>query len=103
MEEVKMFNITAKELEEKLLAKEELHLIDVREEEEVMTGKIPGAVHIPLNSLITNINELDKSKSYILICHSGGRSGMAKQLMEMNGFTAINMVDGIVGWNGPIE
>lgn len=43
-----MKEMTAKELEEKLLRKEAVNIIDVREVEEVAEGKIPEACNIPL-------------------------------------------------------
>ncbi|WP_407269966.1 rhodanese-like domain-containing protein [Radiobacillus sp. PE A8.2] len=79
------------------------HIIDVREVDEVETGKIPGAIHIPLGLLEFRMHELDKSKEYILVCRSGGRSGRAGQLLESHGFNVINMDGGMLAWQGKIE
>lgn len=98
-----MLQITAQELEEKINNNEQLNIIDVREAFEVQFGKVPGAVNIPLQQLINQMNQLDKNKEYILICRSGNRSGMAGQFMEMQGYTAINVVDGMIGWSGSLE
>jgi len=46
-----MKEITPKELEEKMEKGEVLHLIDVREDDEVANGMIPGAKHIPMNQI----------------------------------------------------
>jgi len=97
-----MLDLTAREVEEKLKKQETLSIIDVREDEELLTGKIPGAVHIPLGILMSSLHQLDKEKEYILVCHSGARSGMAKQMLELEGFSAANMIDGMVEWNGLI-
>lgn len=80
-----------------------INLIDVREVKEVAEGKIPGAIHIPLGLLEFRIHELDKSKEYILICRSGGRSAQAARLLENNGYNVINMTGGMLAWEGPIE
>ncbi|MGP4076800.1 rhodanese-like domain-containing protein [Halobacillus sp. K22] len=98
-----MKTITAQELEAKLNKNESLNLIDVREDEEVAAGKIPGAAHIPLGSLEARTDELDQSKSYVMICRSGGRSGRAAQFLEQNGFDVTNMDGGMLDWNGPTE
>ncbi|MDM5187225.1 rhodanese-like domain-containing protein [Bacillus sp. DX4.1] len=98
-----MKEITAKELENKLMNDEELNIIDVREVEEVTEGKIPGALHIPLGLLEFRMHELDKNKEYIMVCRSGGRSSRAVQFLESNGFLVINMNGGMLAWEGKIE
>ncbi|GEL76752.1 rhodanese-like domain-containing protein [Tenuibacillus multivorans] len=82
---------------------EQLHLIDVREVDEVETGKIPGAVNIPLGLLEFRDNELDKSHEYIMVCRSGGRSGKATKYLESKGFKVMNMAGGMLDWKGPVE
>lgn len=98
-----MKSITAKEVEERLNKGEYLDIIDVREATEVSTGKIPGALNIPLGLLEFRMNELQKSKEYIIACHSGGRSAMASQFLESHGFKVVNMLGGMLAWQGKIE
>ncbi|NLI67800.1 MAG: rhodanese-like domain-containing protein [Bacilli bacterium] len=98
-----MKEITAQELEELLNKGEDVELIDVREPFEVKFGKVPQAKNIPLQELLTNMDQLDKDKEYILICRSGNRSGMAGQFLEMQGYKTVNVVDGMLGWRGEME
>ncbi|WP_243356461.1 rhodanese-like domain-containing protein [Bacillus litorisediminis] len=98
-----MKQLTAKEVETMLNEKKDLNIIDVREVDEVAAGKIPGAIHIPLGLLEFRMHELDKSKEYIMVCRSGGRSGRACQLLESNGFQVINMTGGMLDWEGKTE
>ncbi|WP_085993136.1 rhodanese-like domain-containing protein [Oceanobacillus senegalensis] len=98
-----MKEITAKELEHKLVSGEELHIIDVREDEEVATGKIPGAKHIPLGQIPDRLEELDKSEHYYMVCRSGGRSGNACQFLIQNGYNVTNMAGGMLDWEGEKE
>ncbi|WP_459500368.1 rhodanese-like domain-containing protein [Bacillus sp. C1] len=98
-----MKEITAKGLENKLMNDEELNIIDVREVEEVAEGKIPGALHIPLGLLEFRMHELDKSKEYIMVCRSGGRSSRAAQFLDGYGFQVINMTGGMLDWEGKTE
>ncbi|HZW68049.1 MAG TPA: rhodanese-like domain-containing protein [Pseudogracilibacillus sp.] len=98
-----MKEMTAQQLEEALMKTDRIELIDVREEFEVKLGKIPSAKNIPLQQLLDSLDELDKSKEYILICRSGQRSGMAGQLLEMQGFKTVNIIDGMIGWQGEKE
>ena len=72
-EDFKMKEMTAKELEEKLLRKEAVNIVDVREVEEVAEGKIPEACNIPLRILEFRMHELNKKKEYIIVCRSGAR------------------------------
>lgn len=98
-----MKEITAKEVLEKLENGESLHLIDVREEEEVAEGKIAIAQHIPLGEMPNRIDELDKNKQYIIICRSGGRSGNACNFLQDKGYDVLNMTGGMLDWEGDIQ
>lgn len=98
-----MKNITPKELEQFLLEKKPVTIIDVREENETASGMIPGAVNIPLSKMPQKINDLDKSKEYVLVCHSGGRSQYAALILEQQGFNVSNMLGGMMSWIEPIE
>ncbi|ADI26463.1 MULTISPECIES: rhodanese-like domain-containing protein [unclassified Geobacillus] len=98
-----MKTITPKEVEERLRAGESLHIIDVREPDEVAAGKIPGAVNIPLGLIEFRMHELDKNEEYILVCRSGGRSGRAAEFLDSRGYRVVNMTGGMLAWEGPIE
>ena len=98
-----MNEITPKEVETKLNANQEIHLIDVREVDEVKRGKIAGVIHIPLGLLEARMHELDKGTEYTMVCRSGGRSGRAAQYLESYGFQVVNMVCGMNDWEGPLE
>lgn len=98
-----MKEITANELESLLNKGQHLNIIDVREVNEVAAGKIPGAVNIPLGLIEFRMHELDKSKEYIMVCRSGGRSGRATQFLESQGFNVINMTGGMLSWDGKVE
>ncbi|MFB5197636.1 rhodanese-like domain-containing protein [Neobacillus sp. KR4-4] len=98
-----MKQMTAKEVETLLNKGKKLNIIDVREVDEVVAGKIPGAVNIPLGLVEFRMHELDKSKEYIMVCRSGGRSGRAAQFLESYGFKVINMDGGMLTWEGKVE
>ena len=46
------------------------------------------------------MHELNKNQEYIIVCRSGGRSARAVQFLESYGFQAINMVGGMLAWEG---
>jgi rhodanese-related sulfurtransferase len=98
-----MKKICAKQLEEKLKAGEQLNILDVREDEEVATGKIPGAKHIPLGQIPERLNELVKDKPYYIVCRSGGRSGQACAFLSAKGYDVTNVEGGMLAWEGETE
>lgn len=98
-----MKEMIAKEMESLINEGKLLNIIDVREVEEVEEGKIPGAVNIPLGLVEFRMHELDKSKEYIMVCRSGGRSGRATEFLESHGFNVINMQGGMLSWEGKVE
>lgn len=95
--------ITAKEVEQLMGEGKSLNIIDVREAGEVAEGKIKGTVNIPLGLLEARMSELDKSKEYILVCRSGGRSGQACQFLNSYGYKVMNMTGGMLSWEGKTE
>lgn len=98
-----MKTILPAQVQEKLQAGEDLNLIDVREVAEVEASHIPGIIHIPLNLLEFRLHELDKTKPYIMVCRSGGRSGQATTFLESQGFDVTNMSGGMLEWNCEVK
>src|SRR3954449_9176452 len=95
--------ITTGELNEKLEAGEKLELVDVREDEEVAEGMIPGAKHIRMMDIPTKLDAFDKEKEYIFICRSGSRSANVCYYLEEQGYKVRNMVGGMLEWRGKVE
>jgi rhodanese-related sulfurtransferase len=79
-------------------------VIDVRTPEEVAQGYIKGAdkfIDFHGSDFDQEIMALDKSKTYVMYCRSGGRSGQASQFMIDQGFTNVyNLTGGISAYNG---
>lgn len=66
-------------------------LLDVRNPEELVNGRFPDALSIPLNQLRDRVSELDPTKAYIVSCHSGLRSYVAERLLKQKGFKVKNL------------
>jgi rhodanese-related sulfurtransferase len=93
--------ITPAELKERIDSGERPVVIDVREEEEVAAGMIPGARNIPLAELPDRHDEIPASGEVILVCRSGNRSSRAYDYLQLQGFTnIINMRGGMMEWDG---
>lgn len=64
-------------------------IVDVRSPAEFQQGSRPGSLNIPLDEINSRSKELDKSKTIILCCASGTRSGMAVGILKKNGFAHV--------------
>ena len=74
-------------------------LLDVRTKGEYGDGGIEGSVNIPIQELPMRMDELgEKNQPIVVYCQSGGRSAMAKQLLEGNGFTKVHDLGSIRAW-----
>jgi len=69
-------------------------MLDVRTKEEVLSGKIEGSVHIPLDDLRGRLDELDSKKPIYAYCQSGLRSYIAVRFLMQNGYIAYNIAGG---------
>lgn len=86
---------------EQLIASGDVELLDVRTPDEYAEGHVAGATLIDFYEpdFADRIGELDRSKTYVVYCRSGNRSGQAVALMAKQGFASVNDVDGgIVAW-----
>ncbi len=76
-------------------------IIDVRTPEEFAEEHIENAININFYSetFRDELNNLDKDKTYLLHCRSGGRSGKALNIMaELNFREVYNISGGITAW-----
>ena len=94
--------VTPEEVEEIIENSKDTIVIDVREDEEVETGMIEVAKHIPMKQIPQEAVNLDKKKDYILVCRSGARSMNVALYMKEQGFNVSNMVGGMLDWTGEV-
>jgi molybdopterin/thiamine biosynthesis adenylyltransferase/rhodanese-related sulfurtransferase len=84
------------------LLQEGVAIIDVRETEELASGILPGAKHVPRSYLETRIEGIvpDRSAHVILYCASGNRSAYgARTLRDDLGYEHVeSMTGGIALW-----
>jgi len=91
--------ILPSEIKERLARGEQLNIVDVREDDEVAAGMIPGAKHIPLGQLPDRHEEIAKTDEIILVCRSGNRSGRAFGYLDSLGYKGLkNMTGGMLEW-----
>jgi len=88
----------SREEAEKLVS-EGAQLVDVRAGHEWDAGRIEGASHLPLAELSERVGELDRDRAVVLYCRGGNRSTMAAEALSAEGFDAVKLSEGIVGWS----
>jgi adenylyltransferase/sulfurtransferase len=85
-------------------AGEDFILLDVREDAEWEIAHLEGAIHIPLGTLESRLEELDPSREVIVYCHVGERSVDACLVLWNAGFRKVrNLTGGIDAWSDLID
>lgn len=78
---------------------EEWFFLDVREPSEWAEVHIPYATLIPLGDLMARLSEIPKIKNIVVVCRSGNRSAVARDLLLRSGFTSVtSMAGGMSTW-----
>ena len=94
--------VSAAQVQEDLKAGKAIHIVDVREREEVMDGYISDADMIPRGFLELNIEEdvtMDRDAEIVLYCAGGNRSALAARDLTFMGYTNVkSMIGGFKGW-----
>lgn len=79
-------------------------ILDVREQREFDTCRLPGSVLIPSGSLAARQNELPRDRVIVVHCHHGGRSSRAVAYLQEQGFQQVfNLTGGIHAWSQRID
>ena len=87
-------------------------LLDVREMDEFLTVRAPGAVLVPTSAFMVRVGELPADRPLLVICHSGRRSAAVVGYLARLGRTdAANVAGGMDAWaraglptrRGPLE
>jgi len=91
--------ITANELKSQ---KNDFVIIDVREGDELVNGKIEDSIHMPLGLTIRNVKkkQIDDliDKKICTYCGTGYRGNIAADELVKEGFNAITLEGGYPSW-----
>jgi rhodanese-related sulfurtransferase len=83
-----------------LITQPKVLVIDVRNDDEVMRGRIPNAIHIPLSMLPVSYEKLENAEKVIFYCHSGVRSALAADFAVSKGIEHVyNLTGGVIAWS----
>ena len=102
-----MFDIDKEAWAEGIVKDKDAVILDVRTQEEIAEGHIPGALQNDIyerQEFLDQLEPLDKNKNYYVYCRSGSRSEQACAVMHSLGFkTTYNLPGGILEWEGDIQ
>ncbi len=80
-----------------------LIILDVRTPAELTDplGQIENVINIPLQELEDKFEEIEKYRDnkIAVICRSGRRSGIAANMLRAKGFSAANVLGGMIEYN----
>ena len=80
------------------------HLLDVRESWEWQIARIEGSSHLPMGQVPSQVDDLDKSRPTVVICHHGVRSLQVVAFLERMGFANLhNLQGGIDAWARDVD
>jgi rhodanese-related sulfurtransferase len=95
------FRVSVDEAKEMLDAGGDLAVVDVRTPDEYTGGHVTGAIHIPIDEVLSRMEELPKDRKLLFICAAGARSGLACEMAAAAGLDSevlINIEDGTPAW-----
>ena len=100
-----MEEITATELKQRLDNGDDIQIIDVREQDEYNTARIPDTKLIPLGQVVQRMDEIDSSRETVVHCKGGVRSARAIEALTRAGFSGklINLKGGIMAWSNEVD
>lgn len=75
---------------DKIIAKNNYIIVDVRTDEEYNESHVKGSINIPYDEISENTN-LDKTKTILVYCKSGVRSNKAYNTLKELGYDVIDL------------
>ncbi|MDQ2825244.1 MAG: molybdopterin-synthase adenylyltransferase MoeB [Verrucomicrobiota bacterium] len=96
--------ISVSELKRKIDNGDPIVIVDVREPFEYEIAHIENSKLIPLSDLPDHLDELDRAKEIVTLCHTGTRSAGAVDFLKGAGFErTFNLKGGIDAWAAEID
>jgi hydroxyacylglutathione hydrolase len=95
---VRTEQMSVHELNQNILDRVGLQVVDVRTRREWERGHIPGALQIYLPDLRDRMDELDPALPVITYCGTGYRASIASSVLEKEGFQVHNIPGSMSAW-----
>jgi rhodanese-related sulfurtransferase len=79
-------------------------ILDVREDWEFKLCHLPGSLHIPMREIPSRLQELDRTRPVVCLCHHGMRSMQVAMFLEHHGIDEVyNLSGGIDAWARQVD
>ena len=89
----KIDSISGQDLKRMIDAKDNIYILDIRDEDDRKIGTINGSVHIDMEILDDNISSIPKDKKIVLVDLHGKQTYLAARFLTKQGFQDIVMLD----------
>lgn len=91
--------LSVHQLKEKLDRKEDLAVLDARDQDEWDSGHIQGALHIYVGHVGERLNEIPRDIPVAVMCSVGHRAGIAASILLRAGYTRVyNVLGSATAW-----
>ncbi len=93
--------VTVKQAVERMKKSSQIIVVDIRTPEEFAKGHIKKAINVNMNdkSFAKKLTKLDRTKTYLMHCRSGGRSTASLPVWNRLGFkNVLHLSRGTLGW-----
>ena len=79
-------------------------VLDVREDWEVRICRIHGSLHVPMHQIVERLDEIDRNRPIVCVCHHGMRSFQVGMFLQQRGAAQIyNLAGGIDAWARQVD
>jgi adenylyltransferase/sulfurtransferase len=95
--------IAAPVLQARLASSDPPMVLDVREDWELEIVRLPGILHVPMNTVPERLSELPQDRQIVVMCRSGGRSLKVAQYLQSRGYRVANLTGGILAWAEQVD
>lgn len=85
-----MQEISAKDFKDQLAS---LQILDIRTPREWEDFNV-GGIHMPLDNLLGQLDQLNPNQPYTIICYNGTQSAIACRLLTAKGFPSVQHLQG---------
>ena len=91
--------LSVHELKQRLDQRDDLLVLDTRDQTEWDTGHIEGALHIYVGHLESRINEIPQNRPIAVICNVGHRASLGASILLRAGFPKVyNVLGSVEAW-----
>lgn len=79
-------------------------VVDVREPSEYTAGHIPGAINVPLRTIVKSLDVIPTDKTVVMQCKTGYRAAMATTALGVLGYANVrSFTPSFAGWQAANE